>query len=493
VSILRVENLTKNYPGTLALDNASMQFESGKVNAVIGKNGSGKSTLIKSICGSIRPTSGKIYLDDKELNINSPVEGYERGIATVFQELSLVPSLDIAENIFMGKLPMKKGFVDWKATYERTGELLTSMGINIPPQTKVSSLSMWQRQMVEIVKAMSHNPKVLLLDEPTSALAQGEVEMLFKLIRRVRDKDVIVIYISHRLHELWQIADRCSVLRDGKYIGTVQMNETSHKQLVNMMCGDVEIRRRPDDLMQSDEVVLSVRNLTRKGKFKNVSFDLHKGEVLGIAGMLGSGRSELLLSIFGADPFDSGQIIVNGEVVKKPTLRTMKRLGLAMTQEDRGHMGLTLIRPVGENLCFASLDKLSKRGFIDSQAEESAIHKQINELEIKVSSPSVRVSSLSGGNQQKVVVGNWLNTDPKIIMFDEPSRGIDVNAKQQIFQIIWEQSRKGIASIMVSSELEELLEVCNRILIMRYGEIVGEVNADELTVDELYVTCIGGN
>jgi ribose transport system ATP-binding protein len=218
-----------------------------------------------------------------------------------------------------------------------------------------------------------------------------------------------------------------------------------------------------------------------------------KGEVLGIAGMLGSGRTELLMSIFGADPFDSGQIFMDGKEVKKPTLRKMKGLGLAMTQEDRGHKGLTQIRTVGENLCFASLDKLSRKGFVDWRAETKAIHKQIEELDIKVSTPGVRVSSLSGGNQQKVVVGNWLNTDPRIIMFDEPSRGIDVNAKQQIFQIIWEQSRKGIASIMVSSELEELLEVCNRILIMRYGEIVGEVNADELTVDELYVTCMGGN
>jgi len=493
VSILRVENLTKSYPGTLALDHVSMQFESGKVNAVIGKNGSGKSTLIKAICGGIKQTSGKIYIDDKELNLSNPVEGYEYGIATVFQELSLVPSLNIAENIFMGNLPMKKGFVDWKATYEQASELLTSMDIDIPPQTLVSSLSMWQRQMVEIVKAMSHNPKVLLLDEPTSALAQGEVELLFELIRRVKEKDVIVLYISHRLHELWQIADNCSVIRDGKYISTVQMKEASHKQIVNMMFGDVEIGRRPKDLTWGDEVVLSVQNLTREGKFNDVSFDLHKGEVLGIAGMLGSGRTELLMSIFGADPFDSGQIFVDGKEVKKPTLRKMKSLGLAMTQEDRGHKGLTQIRTVGENLCFASLDKLSKKGFVDRREEAKAISKQIDELDIKVSAPSVRVSSLSGGNQQKVVVGNWLNTDPKIIMFDEPSRGIDVNAKQQIFQIIWEQSRKGIASIMVSSELEELLEVCNRILIMRYGEIVGEVNADELTVDQLYVTCMGGN
>jgi ribose transport system ATP-binding protein len=493
VSILRVQNLTKVYPGTVALDNVSMKFESGKINAVIGKNGSGKSTLIKAIGGVIKQTSGQIFIDDKELALDNPIEGYAHGIATVFQELSLIPSLSIAENIFMGNLPVKKGFVDWKTVYKKTEELLTNMDIHIPPQTLVSSLSMWQRQMIEIVKAMSHNPKILLLDEPTSALARSEVELLFQLIRRVKERDVIVIYITHRLHELWQIADCCLVLRDGKYVGTVSMQNATHKEIVDMMFGDVEIRKRPTDIVGSDEIVLSVRKLTREGKFKNISFDLRKGEILGIAGMLGSGRTELLMSIFGADPFDSGQIFVNGKVVKKHSIRTMKSIGIAMTQEDRGHKGLVQIRPVSENLCFASLGKLSKKGFMDSKAETQAVDKQIDELDIKVSSAKVRVSSLSGGNQQKVVVGNWLNTEPRIIMFDEPSRGIDVNAKQQIFQIIWEQSRRGIASIMVSSELEELLEVCNRILIMRYGEIVEEVSADGMTVEELYVKCMGGN
>lgn len=493
MSILRVQNLTKVYPGTVALDNVSMQFESGKINAVIGKNGSGKSTLIKIIGGAIRQTSGKIFLDDNELAFENPIEGYAHGIATVFQELSLIPSLSIAENIFMGNLPVKKGFVDWKTTYRKAEELLANMDIHIPPQTLVSDLSMWQRQMIEIVKAMSHNPKILLLDEPTSALARNEVELLFRLIRRVKEKDVIVIYITHRLHELWQIADYCSVLRDGKYVGTVFMQNATHKQIVDMMFGDIEIKQRPADIVGSDEIVLSVRNLTREGKFKDISFDLHKGEILGIAGMLGSGRSELLLSIFGAESFDSGQIFVNGKEVKKPSIRTMKNLGVVMTQEDRAHKGLILIRPVSENLCFASLDRLSRKGFMDSKAENRVVSKQINELDIKVSSVNALVSALSGGNQQKVVVGNWLNTEPRIIMFDEPSRGIDVNAKQQIFQIIWEQSRRGIASIMVSSELEELLEVCNRIIIMRYGEIIEEVSADKLTVEGLYVKCMGGS
>lgn len=492
MSVLRVENLTKIYPGTIALDHASVSFESGKVNAVIGKNGSGKSTMIKMISGVIKPSDGRILLDDNELTLSSPMEAYENGIATVFQELSLVPSLDIAENIFMGRLPLKHGIIDWKKVHNDADELLLSMGVNIPSSTKVQSLSMWQRQMVEIVKAMSHNPKVLLLDEPTSALAQNEVQHLFDFIKRIKEKDVIILYISHRLHELWQVADNCNVLRDGKYIGRLEMEEATQEELITMMFGDTVINKRPIDLKKSDEVVLEVENLTRDGKFKNISFKLYKGEILGIAGMLGSGRTELLMSIFGAAPYNSGTIKVKGNEVKKPSPQIMKQLGLAMTQEDRKNLGLVMMRSVRENLCFASLDLLSKNGVMMKSREDSAVEKQIDELQIRVPAQSVRVSALSGGNQQKVVVGNWLNNNPEIMMFDEPSRGIDVNAKQQIFQIMWDQSRKGISSIMVSSEIEELLEVCTRILIMRNGEFIDDINPDDYTVEQLYVKCMGG-
>lgn len=492
MSILRVEKLTKIYPGTVALDNATIQFESGRVNAVIGKNGSGKSTLIKMISGVIKASGGKIFLDEKELNFSTPMEAYKKGIATVYQELSLVPSLDIAENVFMGRLPVKSGVVDWKRVYGETDELLKSMGIELSPKTKVFALSMWQRQMVEIVKAMSYNPKVLLLDEPTSALAQTEVEHLFDFIRRIKQKDVIILYISHRLHELWQIADKCSVLRDGKYVGELQMKDASQKELITLMFGDTQISKRPDDLIKSDEVVLKAEGLTRKNKFSNVSFELRRGEVLGIAGMLGSGRTELLMSLFGADAFDSGKIYIRGKEVKKPTPQVMKKLGVAMTQEDRKHLGLVQVRSVRENLCFASLDLLSKNGLMNKKAEDAAVEKQIDELQIKIPAQSVRISSLSGGNQQKVVVGNWLNNNPDIIFFDEPSRGIDVNAKQQIFQIMWEQSRKGISSIIVSSELEELLEVCTRVIIMRHGELGEEIIPEDYTVEQLYVKCMGG-
>jgi ribose transport system ATP-binding protein len=345
--------------------------------------------------------------------------------------------------------------------------------------------------MLEIVKAMSYNPKVLLLDEPTSALAQNEVASLFKMVRLLKKKDVIVIYISHKLHELWEIADTCTVLRDGRYIGTVEMAGATHKEVLGMMFGDLEIKQRPADLRVDDEVVLSVKGLSRKPRFEDVSFDLHRGEVLGIAGMLGAGRTELLRALFGADQADGGSVTFNGQLITKATPEKMRDAGVALTPEDRKREGLNLIASIKNNLCYASLPLISDGYFVNRKREDDFTKRQIADLQIKVSSALDPMTSLSGGNQQKVVVGNWLNISPQVMLFDEPSRGIDVNAKQQIFQIIWEQSRKGISSIMVSSELEELIEVCHRILIMRSGRIVDEVRPENITIEELYSLCMG--
>lgn len=371
-------------------------------------------------------------------------------------------------------------------------QLLQEYEIDIQADEMVYNLSVGQAQMVEIVKAMTFNPKVLQLDEPTSALAKSEIEALFKMIRELKKKDVIVIYVSHRLHELWEIADTCTVLREGHYIGTAPMKQLTRKELIHMMFGEVEIRTRPEDLPVSDEVVLEVKELTRKNKFENVSFRLRKGEILGIAGMLGSGRTELLKAIFGAEAYDSGEIYCSGQRILHPTPERMKKAGLAYTPEDRKHEALVQLAPIRENLVMASLDRIAKGAFLRKSLEREFVQRQVADLQIKVADVELPVSSLSGGNQQKVVVGNWLNTNPSIMFFDEPTRGIDVNAKQQIFQIIWEQSRKGISSIMVSSELEELLEVCHRILILHGGVITGEYEADKLKIDDLYALSMGG-
>jgi len=493
MSVLRVENISKAFPGTLALDGVSCEFESGRVNALVGKNGSGKSTLVKIINGAHQPSGGRILLDGRPLVCASPADAQRQGIATVYQELSLVPGLTVAENILMGRFVMRGKLVDWKKTYAAAGEILRGMKIDIDPREQVSRLSMWQCQMVEIAKAMSSDPKVLLLDEPTSSLAQHETQILFGLIRELKKRDVIILYISHRLQELWEICDTCCVLRDGVLAGKINdMQAATHKELLHLMFGDTAVSDKPRDLMTSGEVVLRVDGLTRGTAFRDVGFSLHRGEVLGIAGMLGAGRSELLRAVFGIDPYDSGTICVDGAEVRRVTPEIMKELGMGMTPEDRKYEGLIQIQSIRDNLCNASLKKLSGRLFMRRGAEEEAAQRQVKDLQIKVADVGQPVTSLSGGNQQKVVVGNWLNTSPKIMLFDEPSRGIDVSAKQQIFEIIWKLSRAGVSSIVVSSELEELIEVCQRILIMRAGRITGEVMAGDIKIDQLYSVCMGG-
>src|SRR5699024_1099034 len=303
-----------------------------------------------------------------------------------------------------------------------------------------------QCQVVEITKAMSFSPKVLMLDEPTSALAHNETESLFNVIRTLRDQGVIIIYISHRLQEIWEIADTVTVLRDGKFIGKKDVSELDHKGVIKMMFGDVEVKTRPADLKVQDEVVMKVDHLTRKGKFEDVSFELKKGEVLGIAGMLGAGRTELLRSLFGVDGYDSGQITINGQPMnRKATPEQMKRKGMGLTPEERKNQGVILIHSIRDNLCNACLDKISDHHVINKKRRKEMAQRQVDDLQIKVPGLMAAVGSLSGGNQQKVVIGNWLNTDPAIMMYDEPSRGIDVNAKQQIFQIMWDQARKGVS------------------------------------------------
>ena len=383
MSVLEVHNITKRFPGTLALDNVSASFESGKVHALVGKNGSGKSTLMKIISGAYTADEGEIIYDGQTMKFKDPMSAAAQGIATVYQELSLVPTMSVTENILMGRMPKKGKLIDWKSAKKQVKELLKELEIDIDPDKNVEELSMWQRQMVEIAKAMSFNPKVLQFDEPTSSLASHEVEMLFQMIRRLKEKGVIITYVSHKLQELWEIADTCTVIRDGKYIGKVMMRDTSKKELIQMMFGDVEVQQRPDDLMRSDEVIMEVKHLSRKNKFKDISFQLKKGEVLGIAGMLGSGRTELLKSIFGADPLDGGEIFIEGQKIQKHTLKEMMRHGLALTPEDRKTEGLILEQTIYNNLCYANLDNIKKHGFVQEKKADEMVKQQVEVKKVK--------------------------------------------------------------------------------------------------------------
>jgi ABC-type sugar transport system ATPase subunit len=494
VAILKLINLEKDYPGCRALADVSVSFESGKVNALLGKNGSGKSTLVKCVCSAEKLTKGDILLDGEKLDFSSPKKTSEKGIVVVYQEMSLIPSLTVTENIFLGRLPKKGPVIDWDKAHHDAVKLLELMKVDINPKIKVSALSMWQCQVIEITKAMSFHPRVIMLDEPTSALASNEVNNLFSVIKELKNnRDVIIIYISHKLQEIPRIADTVTVLRDGELIDQRNIEDVDENAIIHMMFGNVKTKSRPNGIVAGGEILMEIKNFSRKGKFENINFALKRGEVLGIAGMLGSGRTELLRSIFGADPFNSGEIVVNGCIVSKNANPIkMKALGLGLTPEDRKLEGVILKHSIRDNLCYASMGKTSHGWIEDHRKRRVFAEKQIVDLQIKVPDIKNSVNSLSGGNQQKVVVGNWLNNEPEIMIFDEPTRGIDVNAKQQIFEIMWTQSQKGISSIFVSTELEELLVVCHRILIMQNGHITGEVKANEVDVKDLYTLCMGG-
>lgn len=487
------KDIVKDYPGCRALDHISLELQSGKVYALLGKNGSGKSTFVKLLAGVILPTGGELFMDDRRLELTTPGDAHKEGIVTVYQEMSLIPGLTVAENIFLNRMPKKGKIIDWKQAFKAADELLKTMGVNINPHSKVQDLSMWQRQIVEITRALSFEPKVLMLDEPTSSLAQGEVQHLLDFVKTLKERNIIVIYITHKLQEIHQVADEIVVLRDGKFIGQRPLSELDNKQIINMMFGDTSIRKRPEDVVPGSDIIMSVKGLTQKKSFQDITFDLYRGEVLGIAGMLGSGRTELLRAIFGADKFLSGTVEIEGKRITKFSPIHMIEAGVGLTPEERKTQGVILIHSVKDNLNYASIRRNTKgRIFEDKQKRNENAREQVESLQIRIPGLDAPCSTLSGGNQQKVVVGNWLSTKPKIMLYDEPSRGIDVNAKQQIFEIMWSESKKGVSTIFVSTELEELLEVCNRILIMHHGRMVGEVDPDRCPVNELYACCMSG-
>lgn len=491
---LETVGLRKVYPGTVALDDVSLGFEAGKVSALLGKNGAGKSTLVKILSGAIQPTRGRVLVDGREVRLRTPKEAFAQGIATVHQELSLIPELSVGENILLGRLPKRRVLggivVDWRAVYERSDAVLKTLGVSLDVRQRAGSLRVAQQQVVEIAKAMSFRPSALLLDEPTSALARHEVAALFGLVRELAEAGVAVVYITHRLQELPDIADSVAVLRDGKFVGAVPIAAATPERIVEMMFGEAVRAARPAGRPPRGEPVMEVRHLTMGRKLRDVSLTLHRGEVLGIAGMLGSGRTELLMSVFGGMRFDEGEISIDGQSVRSPAPARMKRMGVALAPESRKEQGLVLQMSTLDNACLAGLDRVAHWGFLRKGRQREVVRRMVEDLQITVADLDQPVSALSGGNQQKVVLGNWLNTKPRIMLLDEPTRGIDVQAKQQVFQIVSDLSRDGIACIFVSSELEELLEVCHRIVVLRDGRVVAEVDPLGLRLDRLVAMCM---
>lgn len=490
---LHLRSLSKTYGAVRALTDFSHTFEAGKVHALIGKNGSGKSTFVKMLSGATTPSSGEILLGETPLLFDDPAAALAEGIVTVYQELSLVPQLSVAENIFLGRLPRRPrtGLVDWGRLKRNAADLLAQMGASgIDATALVASLSVGKQQIVEIVKAMSLSPRILQLDEPTASLAQAEVQQLFNVVRRLRERGVTVIYISHRLAELTQIADTVVALRDGAFIGAVPIADAKPDVILDMMFGPVAHATKSVRKVDPQDVALRVSGLKLSPLLEDVTFELRRGEVLGIAGMLGSGRTEILRGIFGAGRLDGGDIEIDGVKIAKVTLPEMKKRGVGYASEDRKLDGLVQLLSSHANLCLAAGSRIAPRGVTTLTRERPFVAKQIRDLAIKIGDPMAPVSSLSGGNQQKVVVGNWLNDQPRIMLFDEPGRGVDVQAKRQIYEIMWAQADRGLSSIVVSTELEDLVECCDRILILREGRIVREFDNVNLDPKQLYAACM---
>lgn len=484
--ILRMKGICKSFPGVKALDNISFDLKKGEVHVLLGENGAGKSTLIKILSGAHQPDAGEIIIDGKVVRDISPYLSRKLGISVIYQELQLVPYLTVAENIFLGNEPMdNKLLIDQKKMFQKAKEILASINSNIDPACSLEDLSIAQRQIVEIAKSLSLDAKIIVMDEPTSSLTQDEINELFSLIRRLRNQGVGIIYIGHRMEEVFEIGDRATVLRDGTYIGTKNISETSHDELITMIVGRSITNQFPYEERPLGDTVLEVNNLNNS-KLKNISFQLKSGEILGIYGLLGAGRTELARAIFGADHIESGEIIINGVSRRIRNPKEAINYGIGLLPEDRKNQGLSLIAAVVNNITYSALGRFIRNLFINDKKEKDAVIDLINQLNIKTPSMFTQTESLSGGNQQKVVLAKWLCSQSKIIIFDEPTRGIDVGAKVEIYKIMLEITKEGGSIIMISSELPELLGMSDRILVMSEGRIKQEFMRAEATQEKLH-------
>lgn len=473
-NIITLKNITKTYNGIPAIHDMHLEVKKGTVHALLGENGAGKSTLIKVLSGAIVPDCGIITFDGREYACLDPKMAIDLGIGVVYQEFNLVPYLSVADNVFLGNEPVKRGMLDKEKYYALTDEILASLGLEMDSSSQVSVLSVAYQQLVEIAKTVSKNVKLLVLDEPTAALSEQEVSTLFKLIKRLRKQGISIIYISHRLEELFEIADEVTVIRDGEYIDTLSVGSCTPKELITKMVGRELGKHYPKGHYAQKEVALRVRNLHNEF-VKDINFDLHKGEILGFGGLVGAGRTELARAVFGADDY-SGDIEVMGKKVSIASPKDAIGVGIALMTEDRKSQGLIMKQNIRENISISGLKGLIKRWpGIDKKRECEIGEHYTEQLSIKITGLEQSVSELSGGNQQKVVLAKWLLTQSRIIIFDEPTRGIDVGVKQEIYQLMKDLSKKGVSIIMISSEMPELIGVSDRILVMCDGRITGEL------------------
>jgi rhamnose transport system ATP-binding protein len=485
-TILRMTNISKSFAGVHALRGVQLELRPGEVHALLGENGAGKSTLVKVITGVHQPDTGEIYLNDQRIHLADPREATALGISAIYQELSMFPDLDITENIFVGRRPTRKGgLIDWPKMYRTSEELLSSLGVHLNLKTKARNLSIAQQQMVEIARALSVNASILIMDEPTSALTLNEVAELFQIVRRLREKGTAIVFISHRLEELFEIADRVTVLRDGAYVDTLSMDGVTQDELIRMMVGRTVTDLFPKQEVAAGEVVLRVKNLTRRGAFEDVSFDLHKGEILGMAGLIGAGRTEVSQALFGVAPAHAGTIEIEGQPLHITSPRQAMDHGLALVPEDRQHHGLVPPLDITDNITLPNLAHFTKAGWLNKKEAQNAAFQAATQLQVKATTVWQKVRELSGGNQQKIVLAKWLSTHPRILILDEPTRGIDVGTKAEVHRLMSELAAEGIAILMISSELPEVLGMSDRILVMHEGKVTGLFDRSEATQEKI--------
>ena len=487
-----MEHIRKTFPGVVALDDVHFDLRRGEVHVLLGENGSGKSTLVKILSGAYRKTTGQILLDDKQTDIHGPHHAQGLGISIIYQEFNLVPHLSAAENIYLGRERIRKtGLIDQKQLITAARELLEGLGIKIDVRIPIGQLGIAQQQMVEVAKALSQDARILIMDEPTSALTEREIKELFTTIRRLKTNGVSIIFISHRLEEIFEIGDRVTVLRDGVYIGTHQIKDLSKSDLITMMVNRELKAHYPKEKADVGAEVLRIENLTRKDALHMVNLTLRRGEVLGIAGLMGSGRTELARAIFGIDRIDSGKIYIRGEPQSIKSPRQAIKLGIGFLTEDRKSQGLVMVLSVKDNICLPSVGEFSRLGFVSGKAEIEAANLWVKDLRIKTPGIYQQVVNLSGGNQQKVVISKWLCREADILIFDEPTRGIDVGAKVEIYQLMNQLTARGAAIIMISSELPEILGMSDRIAVMNGGRIAGEFSAEDATQEKILQYALG--
>lgn len=484
--ILEMSEISKSFFGIKVLNDAKLQVKPGEVHVLIGENGAGKSTLIKILSGAYRRESGEIVLNDKKLGMYTPKDALDMGISVIYQEFNLSPFQTVYENIFLGKEFVKRGLIDKKTAISKSQNLMDLIGLNVKPSTLVSKLSVAQKQMVEIIKAISNDAKIIVMDEPTASITEKETEKLFDIVRNLKQKGIGIIYISHRMSELFEIGDRCTVMRDGEYVATMNLSDTNESQLIKMMVGrNVSFSKMENKGIEKDKVALEVKNICYRNLLKNISFDLKKGEILGISGLVGAGRTELAKCIIGMYKTSKGEIFLNGEKVIIDSIPKAMDKGIVYLSEDRKDEGIVLAHSVMDNIVLPNLSLfgrlfLSKRKMINTSKE------YIKKLKIKTPSYLSEANNLSGGNQQKLVVAKWLCFNANFYIFDEPTRGIDVGAREEIYKIMQDLTVNGASIIMISSDLVEVLKICDRIVVMKEGEITAILdNNKDLTQETI--------